>query len=192
MQTADEPLSQSTVDRLLADRTRFLAFLTKRVGSQALAEDILQSAFVKALEKGDQIRDEDSAIAWFYQMLRNAVIDHYRHRASTERALEAFARELEASEPSPDVTNEVCRCVSGITETLKPEYRQALHTIDIGEGRLADLAAQAGITQENAAMRIHRARRALRVQVAATCGICSEHGCLNCSCGGPTNEPVLS
>ena len=182
MQTTAEPLSQSTLDRLLADRTRFLAFLTKRVGSQALAEDLLQAAFVKAVEKGDQIRNEESAIAWFYQMLRNAVIDFYRQRASTERALEAFANEMEAAEPPHDVKNEVCRCVSGITETLRPEYRQALHTIDIGEGRLADLAAEAGITEENAAMRIHRARRALRAQVTATCGICAEHGCLNCTC----------
>lgn len=169
--------------RLIDHRAQFLNFLTKRVGSTAIAEDILQSAFVKAVKKGGQVHDEDNAVAWFYRTLRNAVIDYYRHRASAERALAEFARELETSESvAAPLMNEVCRCVSGIAETLKPEYRQALQIIDIEEGRLADLAARAGISQDNAAARIHRARRALRAQVTATCGLCAQHGCMNCTC----------
>jgi RNA polymerase sigma factor (sigma-70 family) len=175
-------LPVTALDRLVEHRGRFLAFLAGRVGSETVAEDILQSAFLKAVEKGSQVKNEGSAVAWFYRLLRNAVIDYYRQRASSERALEAFARELETSESAAPMMDEVCRCVSGIAETLKSEYRQALLTIDIGEGRLADLAALAGISPENAAARIHRARRALRAKVIAMCGVCAEHGCLNCTC----------
>jgi RNA polymerase sigma-70 factor (ECF subfamily) len=178
-----EGLSGDILERLMAQRKQFLSFLTKRVGSESVAEDILQAAFVRGYEKGGQIRDQDSAVAWFYRMLRNAVIDHYRHRDSSERALGELAREMETKEQAPtEVFDEVCRCVAALAETLKPEYRQALQTIDIEEGRLADLAAQVGITTDNAAARIHRARRALRERVAATCGMCAQHGCLNCSC----------
>ena len=162
---------------------QFLAFLQTRVESRAAAEDILQSAFVKGLERGADVRDEESAVAWFYRVLRNAVIDHYRHRASTERALEGWSKEVVAHEaPGPDLKDEICQCVSGLLETLKPEYRDALRIVDLDEGSLNDLAGQAGITAGNAAVRVHRAREALRKQVRVVCGSCAEHGCLDCHC----------
>jgi RNA polymerase sigma-70 factor (ECF subfamily) len=66
--------------------------------------------------------------------------------------------------------------------TLKPEYAEALRIIDLEEGSLNDLAASASITAGNAAVRVHRAREALRKQVRTACGSCAEHGCLDCHC----------
>ena len=76
-------LSPAAIQRLVDSHRQFLAFLQTRVESRAAAEDILQSAFVRGLERGADVRDEESAVAWFYRILRNAVIDHYRHRAAT-------------------------------------------------------------------------------------------------------------
>ncbi|HEV8415691.1 MAG TPA: sigma-70 family RNA polymerase sigma factor [Bryobacteraceae bacterium] len=181
-------LSPEAIQRLVDHHRQFLAFLQTRVESKAAAEDILQTAFVKGLERGADVRDEESAVAWFYRVLRNAVIDHYRHRASTERAIEGWGnagwgKEFVAHEsPEPELRNEICQCVSSLLETLKPEYRDALRIIDLDEGSLNDLAEQAGITSGNAAVRVHRAREALRKQVRVVCGSCAEHGCLDCQC----------
>ena len=41
--------------------------------------EILQSAFVTGIEKQKTIQDGESVVAWFYRVLRNAVIDHYRY-----------------------------------------------------------------------------------------------------------------
>jgi RNA polymerase sigma factor (sigma-70 family) len=188
-------LTPEAIQRLVDHHRQFLAFLQTRVESRAAAEDILQSAFVKGLERGAEVRDEESAVAWFYRVLRNAVIDHYRHRASTERVMENWGKEFVAHEtPEAELKHEICQCVSGLLETLKPEYRDALRTIDIDEGSLNDLARQAGITAGNAAVRVHRAREALRKQVRAVCGSCAEHGCLDCHCqaDGTDCEPGKS
>src|SRR5215510_12339488 len=91
-------LSPAVIQRLADSHRQFLSFLEKRVESRAVAEDILQTAFVRGLERGAEVRDEESVVAWFYRVLRNAVIDHYRHRASTERALEGWGREFAAQE----------------------------------------------------------------------------------------------
>jgi len=32
-------------------------------------------------------------------------------------------------------------------------------------------------------VRLHRARKALRERLTASCRACAEHGCLDCSCG---------
>ena len=176
-------LSPEAIRRLVDSHRQFLAFLQARVESRAVAEDILQSAFVKGLERGAELRDDESAVAWFYRILRNAVIDHYRHRGSTERALEGWGKEFIAhATPEAALKDEICQCVSGLLDTLKPEYRDALLIVDVDEGSLNDLAAQAGITPGNAAVRVHRAREALRKQVRTVCGSCAEHGCLDCRC----------
>jgi RNA polymerase sigma-70 factor (ECF subfamily) len=175
-------LSPEATEQLVASHRRFLAFLEKRVESRAVAEDILQSAFARGLERGAAVPDE-KIVAWFYRVLRNAVIDHYRHRDASARAMEAWGLELaESQESGPAVMQEICQCVSDLLQTLKPEYRDALQIVDLEDGKLEDLARQSGITAQNAAVRMHRARKALRQRVEQACGTCAEHGCLNCRC----------
>lgn len=171
------------LETLLTRRKEFLGFLEKRVGSRATAEDILQAAFVRGIERGGDIREQEGVVAWFYRLLRNAVIDHYRREASAGRALEVFAREMQGAEiPSPDLRNEICQCVSRVLTEIKPEYREALEIVDIGEAGLGELAKKTGITTNNATVRVHRARQALQKQVKLTCGVCAEHGCIDCRC----------
>ena len=179
-------LSPQAVGRLLESRRQFLSFIQSRVKSAEVAEDILQAAFVKGIEKGGSLRDEETVVAWFYRLLRNAIIDHYRRRGSSERASEALVHELETHvEPEDSFKGDICGCVSELMESLKPEYRDALQTVDLEERSLADLAGKVGITPNNAAVRVHRAREALRKQVTLACGICATHGCLDCHCQTP-------
>jgi RNA polymerase sigma-70 factor (ECF subfamily) len=120
------------IEQLVHGHRQFLVFLERRVESRAVAEDILQTAFVRSLERGRDLRDEESAVAWFYRILRNAVIDHYRHRSATDRAYEGWGKEFtEKESPSPEVKNEICQCVFPLVDTLKPEYRDALRIIDL-------------------------------------------------------------
>ena len=176
-------MTPAAIQKLVDSHRQFLAFLEQRVESRAVAEDILQSAFVRGLERGGEVRDEESAVAWFYRVLRNAVIDHYRHRASTERAASGWEEEFTRTVSADRETyRDICQCISGLLQTLKPEYQEALRVVDLEEGSLNDLAERSGITSGNAAVRVHRAREALRKQVRSACGACAEHGCLDCRC----------
>ena len=68
------PKPSALLAQLLEHRAEFLGFLTRQVGDPAAAEDILQAAYTKALEKGEQIQNTESVVAWFYRMLRNALV----------------------------------------------------------------------------------------------------------------------
>ena len=179
--------------QLVDNHRQFLGFLERRLGDRALAEDILQDAFVKSLEKPVEVRDETSSIAWFYRTLRNAVIDHYRRTGARNRALETLAREMEgAVEPPPELRDAICGCVTRLASTLKPEYEHAIRRIDVDGAPVQGFAAEAGITANNASVRVFRAREALRKQVKTSCGTCAEHGCLECSCGKSSGPGVTS
>jgi RNA polymerase sigma factor (sigma-70 family) len=178
----EQTVSPQAVAALLEHRAEFLSFLERKVRDRALAEDILQDAFAR-LDKLASLRDEESAVAWFYRVLRNAVIDQARRAATRANNLTAFAEELsEDPRESPDTEARVCRCVSMLKDTLRPAYREALEQIEVGGMPVKDYAAQQGITPGNAAVRLFRARDALRKQVARSCGACAEHGCVDCTC----------
>ena len=177
------PLTPAVVDRLVSNHREFLGFLERRVGSRALAEDILQEAFVRGIDKQAAIKDSESAVAWFYRVLRNAVTDYYRRHATASKGLTALATELGVHlEPETEMHKAVCRCVGQLAETLKPEYAQALKRIEVDGIAVKDYASEAGISSSNAAVRVFRAREALRKQVSRSCGTCAEHGCLDCTC----------
>jgi RNA polymerase sigma-70 factor (ECF subfamily) len=167
---------------LLANRARFVDFLERRVGSRDLAEDILQDSMAKAVERSGQLRDDESIMAWFYRVLRNAVTDLHRRRGAANRALEQLAREVEASSDHDEVAREVCHCVSGVLDTLKPEYQAPIQAIELDGRDVRGFAADAGITTTNASVRLHRARKTLAERLKKMCGACAEHGCLDCTC----------
>lgn len=171
--------AQDIAATLVANHREFLAFVKKRVANEALAEEILQDAFVRNLEKFDSVRE--TAVGWFYRVLRNAIIDHYRRNAAAERRHEAYAREDQPAQDE-ELQRVVCKCVAELADTLKPEYATALKRVEVDGLSVKDYADEAGISANNAGVRVFRAREALRKQVARSCGTCATHGCVDCTC----------
>ena len=180
------PSREQLLSAMAENRTAFLSFLERRVGHHETAEDLLQESFARSMDRLP-LEPEESVTAWFYRVLRNGVIDHYRRRGVSERALASLQNELEEAPPeaSPDERDAVCRCVARLSETLKPEYAQALRRVDVDGVSVRDFASEAAITPNNAAVRLFRARETLRKRVVRWCGSCAERGCVDCSCGEP-------
>jgi RNA polymerase sigma-70 factor (ECF subfamily) len=172
-------------DVLAENHGRFLAFLRRRVENEAVAEDILQDAYAKSLQRIDQVENDGSVVAWFYQLLRNAIADHYRKAGVERKAQEVLEREAEPTF-EPELRQNICTCVSAVLPTLKPEYAAMVNAVELGERPIAEVAAEAGVTTNNATVRLHRARAALRRRLVEVCGACSTHGCLDCTCRKPT------
>jgi RNA polymerase sigma factor (sigma-70 family) len=180
-QSPASALPREVVDKLVANHREFLRFVERRVGDRALAEDIVQDAFVRGLDRGDEIRE--SVLGWFYRVLRNAVIDRQRRQAVADRRLNQLAAELEAEATASDeAARLVCACITRLADTLKPEYAEALRRVELEGMPVKDYAHAVGISSSNAGVRIFRAREALRKQLARSCGTCAEHGCLDCTC----------
>lgn len=173
--------SNEVLDRLLASHREFLTFLEARLPDRATAEEVLQAAFVRTLDRADAVRDPERSVAWFYRLLRNALADHYRRRGSEVRALEQTAAEAEMF-AAEELEGVVCSCLHRLLPTLDPKYAAILSRVDFDEASLETVANELGVTRNNAAVRLHRARQALRKALERSCGTCAEHGCLDCSC----------
>lgn len=186
--TASVPATlDELMQRLLAEQSAFRAFLRKRLSDDALIEDLLQQSLVKAVERGHELNNHDSAVGWFYRILRNAVVDYYRSHAADRRKVEGLHDELvtsgEDKMPGLDeVRPTLCACLAPLVSQLRPAYADLIRRVDLEGESPAAVARDLNVTSNNLTVRLHRARRALRATLEKTCGICTKHGCLDCTC----------
>jgi RNA polymerase sigma factor (sigma-70 family) len=178
---------QEMAYRLVENQAAFQAFLRKRVSDEAVVEDLFQQCLLRAVERHHSVNNQESVVAWFYRILRNAVIDYYRARATQESRQEVFEKETEVlgdreAPPPDDVKAAICACLDGVVNTLRPGYSELIRRIDLGGESTSVVAKSLQISSGNATVRLHRARQALRQSLEKVCGICTKHGCLNCTC----------
>jgi RNA polymerase sigma factor (sigma-70 family) len=189
-------VSPAVLRVLLANHARFLAFVERRVGTRgdrhAVAEEILQEAFVRSLARGHSLRAEESAVAWFYRLLRNALVDHGRRDDAERRGLAALGVEPTDDATDVELVETICACVTSLVDTLKPEYAVALRRVELEGESVTAYADAVGITAGNAGVRVFRARQALRRRVEESCGACAEHGCYQCECRTERHESATA
>lgn len=166
---------------LVAQHARFLSFLDRRLGSRAEAEEVLQAAYARALERGVPQDDEVGVVAWFYRVLRNAIVDVARRRDAERRGAERYAQEQPGTVDA-ELRDAVCACLHDVLPALRPEYASVVREVDLEARPVAEVASARAITVNNATVRLHRARQALKKQLLRTCGACAAHGCLECGC----------
>lgn len=185
-----QPAKSGILSHLLAHHSDFRGFLRRRTGDDALAEDLLQQSFMRAVQQAHQVEQPEQVVAWFYRILRNAVVDYYRARAADDRKMQAFVQELAATgiDKTPafdELRPTVCTCLERLLPSLKPAYADLLNRIDLGGESPAAVAEDLGVTMNNLTVRLHRARQALRKRLEESCGICTTHGCFHCTCDQP-------
>lgn len=186
----DGPDAMDTaVRRALVESHQNLAkFLRRRLRNRDEAEEVLQRFILKALERSHGLRDVRTVRGWLGKVLATTIIDYQRAAATRRRReqgtdpvkLADMAGEL--IEPDREIDDAVCQCLYKLLPTLNPGYAEMIWRADLlGEPR-ERLAISLGITVNNVTVRLHRARRALKLRLEQLCRTCVVHGFLDCQC----------
>jgi RNA polymerase sigma-70 factor (ECF subfamily) len=168
--TATAPITtpQLATERLWRDHHGELrSFLRRRVGDADLAEDLLQTVFVKAHAGLGALADAERALPWLYRIARNAVIDHHRTRRVGEPLPEDLPQTASADEAERGAGLE--RCVRPMIEQMPAGYREAVLLADIQGLPLAEVAARLGLSLSGAKSRVQRGRAMLGRCFEACC-----------------------
>lgn len=171
----------SPIDPLLAQRQRFRRFLVARLGNEADADDLLQTSLVKALRASADVRDDHKLTAWFYQVLRHAMIDHARSRGAAAHRDDAWSHH-QSVESDAEAQHDICACFEALLPELKPREAELLRRVELEGDSVAEVARALGMSANHASVTLHRARRSLRERLEAFCGSCASSACLECDC----------
>jgi RNA polymerase sigma-70 factor, ECF subfamily len=129
--------------------------------------DVVQEVFTRALARLDALRDTSSFRPWVLQIARNAAIDELRRRrvARVESIEVADDPNFRSLDPGPDVEAEVRELAeaigSGVAAVSARDAAVLSMTVQLGFGP-AEIASALGISNGNAKVILHRARRRLR------------------------------
>ncbi len=176
---------------LVENRRIFLAFLTRRLSSQADAEDLLQDFCLKALTRQHQVHDANSIVDWLYAVLRSTLYDHYRKSGRRGRASQLYAQEikvLDEGSEADDLLESICACLHTLLPLLRPDQAELVRRVDLEEEDRALVAADMDIRPGTLSVRLHRARQALRKTLLTSCANCCEHGFDDCGCAPGRKE----
>lgn len=173
------PRKAEVVARALDEHASKLRhFVGARVPADSV-DDVLQSAAMRAVERSGSLNDPTRVLAWLYRVHRNVIADTLRKRGSSERMLDRDAvPAAEAAGPA----GASCDCSLAQAQRLSPAYAAVLALVDSGDATLAEAAEELGISTNNATVRLHRARKALRKSMLEHCGVQSARDCVDCRC----------
>lgn len=169
------------IHALLHEEGRFLSFVRSRLGSADYSEDILQTAYLKSLDKGSQLRSEESIVAWFYSILRHAIADHFRanHHAAHSGTEVIEVMQAPADE---DLLSSSEDCVRVAMRGMRAEDIQLIEWVDLEGVEVSEVASRLAVTSPIISKRLFRARQALRIRLQELCRTCSATKCLYCRC----------
>ena len=157
-------------DRWADTLDRLRAFVAARVDDRELAADITQDVIVRSIASGALDRVDNPA-AWLYRSARNAVIDHYRTRRSSDPLtdLDAWPDPDELDDRPNDATRELSRCLQPLLDQMAPAAREALVRVDVDGQTQLRAARDLGISVSGMKSRVQRARRDLKALLEHCC-----------------------
>jgi RNA polymerase sigma-70 factor (ECF subfamily) len=181
---------------------RIYSYLRRLTQDSALAEELTQDTFLRALEHLQTFRGEGSVSNWLYRIATNLFRDYLRaHKGKGQPAWEngedaegtedVLARIPDPAPPLPQVLEHqaVTQCVRDCIASLPAPYRAALLLYAVEGKTVEESAAILGCSKEAIKVRLHRARQLFKSFAAERCEITAERGGgVSCLPKEPTKE----
>ena len=172
--TAARGGDRTAVEELLARyEPDIYRFGLRMCGDEDAAREVLQETLLAAFRYLPGFRGDAALSTWLYQIARSFCIKERRGQHPTRSLDEDGAAELVDPTPQPDArahAREIGEALSRAIAVLPPEQREVLILRDV-EGLSADEAAEVvGIEVGALKSRLHRARMALRTELAGILG----------------------
>jgi RNA polymerase sigma-70 factor (ECF subfamily) len=161
---------------VLPHRASLSASARRLAKSRADADDLVQETLLRAWRFWPRYNERDHCRAWLQRILTNTFCSMCRSTARRRAQLSqlALASSIEAElapEPAlePQAERTLCRDdqLASSLAALKPEQRRILCLIDLNERSYREAARELACPIGTVMSRLHRARRALRSQLAA-------------------------
>jgi RNA polymerase sigma-70 factor, ECF subfamily len=189
---------------------RLRAFIGRRVGNEADADDVLQEVFLRIHRYRATVERDDRLVPWLFQVTRNAIADFHRSPERRRELPAGVAGDLEfdggdagpgpddPDAPTSETWRELAACLRPMIDRLPPDYRDAVALVDLGGVPQREAAERAGLSVSGMKSRVQRGRQALKGLLDDCCrleldagGRVTDYQPLNATCdpcageGGP-------
>lgn len=148
-------------------RPQLLGHARRKLGCPEAAEDAVQEALVRALRAMPRFNGNYLVGPWLHRILSNVCSDEGNRLRREGEKTERFASNDRALNPPSSIEDELGLDLddselADAVDNLSEQYREALMLRFVEELSYEEVAAAAGVSEENARARVSRARNAVR------------------------------
>ena len=148
-------------------RPQLLGHARRKLGCPEAAEDAVQEALVRALRAMPRFNGNYLVGPWLHRILSNVCSDEGNRLRREGEKTERFASNDRALNPPSSIEDELGLDLddselADAVDNLSEQYREALMLRFVEELSYEEVAAKAGVSEENARARVSRARNAVR------------------------------
>lgn len=153
---------------------RVRRFILHTVKNEWLADDLVQETFIRINNNLENIRDASKLSSWVFRIAYNLCQDYFRSQGKapivdhgdlpgdeTSRLVPGTQKKLEQFQ--------MRQCVFGLVNHLPESLRSVIILADIEEFSHREIAEVTGITVGNVKIRLHRARKKLKLLLEEHC-----------------------
>lgn len=165
----DRPFySEREFDTAVADfSTKLRAFIRRRVGDDATADDLTQDALLKVYRSRATLRDGQRIEAWLYRIARTTIIDYYRRRRPNEELPASLS--ADGAEEVEILRGAVLVSMRRFLEELPEAYREPVRLAELEGMPLAKVALRMDLSLTAVKSRVRRGRTMLKRKLQDCC-----------------------
>ena len=139
------------------------AFVSRRVGGdRALAEDLVQDTWMRAVESWPRRGAPDKPLAWLQRVARNVLASHFRRMRP--EPVDPATIDLEDDRFSPE-TPDAALLVGWGMARMRRSYVELIEAYHFQGKSVAEIAGERGMSERAVEGRLRRARAKLRQQL---------------------------
>jgi RNA polymerase sigma-70 factor, ECF subfamily len=155
------PLPEDEVDLMYRETIRPLyAYVSRRVGGdRSLAEDLVQEAWMRALDDWSAKGVPNEPLAWLVRVSRNILVSHFRRIQPQQ--LEPAVIDVEDPRLSPSAPETAAVIGWGMAQ-LRRTHSDILEAFYFDEKSIREIASDRSISERAVEGRLHRAREKLK------------------------------
>ncbi len=168
--TAVEPIlfTQESRDLFVAEHMRRIFLqIYRMVGNVADAQDLTQEAFIKALQRTDQLKDGQKAAHWLSRIATNTALDFLRRHGRVTFCEIEYAPESHSDGPEAELLrNEHRDYLQDALGSLTPRERAAFVLRDVEDLPAEEVASRLNCSKATVRSHIANARTKLKKYLA--------------------------
>lgn len=184
-------MTQDLKMTLEKERPALVGYIRGIVRNRGAAEDLTQEAMLRAYLGISELRDSARFIPWLYRIATNACRDYLRKQKRINEQIHggdaAFIAPQDLRDKNAPQLDKVIECaemgecVRQYFDGLPNSYRAVIILHDLEDMTNPEIAEMLGISVDAAKVRLHRARKQLRIILENACNFYTdERGILVC------------
>ena len=153
---------------LIAENDNLRKFALSLTRNRADADDLVQSTFLRALEKADYFEDGTSLRKWTSKIMFNLFVTSYRRKAKFETQYDPEPYIQAQAISAPQEKESELRVVGDAMEKLSRDHKEILTLVCVKDMPYQDVADLLQIPVGTVRSRLSRARECLQVLLDQT------------------------